>query len=392
MYLNTSEVLINHGHDVIHFSTVSERNISSPTSDFFISNPEYAKMNLKSKVSSFGHYLYSLDAKKQLTSLLEKEHPDIAHIHIFFGELSNSVLPVLKKFGIPVIMTLHDFKMLCPVYLLLDNQGKICERCASGNQLHCIRKRCHQNNLFSSTMMAIDNLIGKSIIPYEDYIDHFIAVSDFSLDKHLQFRPKLKNKISRVYNFIDFPAINGTQITFGDYYLYFGRLSREKGILTLIKTFQNLEATLWIVGEGPEEINLKDYCKTHNISNVYFKGFKSREELISIIKNARFSVFPSEWYESFGLGIIESMSQGTPPISAFIGGASELINNGRDGFYFSSGNEPQLRYIILKTLEIECLAYKEISMRSIQTSEKYSKLNYYTELIKIYHSIMNYRV
>lgn len=387
MYLNTSEVLTNQGHEVIHFSTISKRNFFSPTSRYFIKNPDYANLSTKSKIISIGEYLYSQEAKKNLCALLEKERPDIVHIHIFFGELSNSILTTLKQFGIPIVMTLHDFKMLCPVYLLLDNNGKICERCASGNHLHCIRKRCHQNNVFSSTLMAIDNFIGRSIIPYEDYIDHFIAVSDFCMQKHINFRPKLKNKISRIYNFIDLPLIKTHQITFGDYYLYFGRLSREKGILTLIRSLKNSNIPLWIVGEGPEEVNLREYCKINNLTNVHFKGFKNRKELKSIIKNARFSVFPSECYESFGLGIIESMSQGTPPISAYIGGAAELILNEKDGFYFRSKDENDLRATILKTFEIENHLYKEMSIASIQAAGKYSKQNYYNELIKTYDSI-----
>jgi len=388
MYFLISDLLEEKGHEVIHFSTHSEMNESSPTSEFFVEDPNFQNRPFLKKALKSPSYIYSRKSRQKLRQLLEKEKPDIAHLHIFFGELSLSILPELKKHNIPVVMSLHEYKMLCSAYTLYDRNGSICELCSSGNHLHSIKKKCTKGSFFSSCISALECYVRDEFIPYDKYIDRFISVSQFSMNKHLEFRPELQDKISYIYNFTDSEPVS--TILSDNYFVYFGRLSREKGIETLIKAFARLpELKLKIIGDGTERNDYERLVEELGVQNIEFCGFKRGKELNDEIIRAKFCIIHSEWYETFGLTVIESMLCGTPPISSGLGGMSELIEDQKTGFIFKPKKVDDLVRVLGIASNMSPTQYHKMATKCLTfASRNFNKEKYYSELITIYTDLL----
>ena len=389
VYLETVKLLKEKGHKVICFSTKNSKNEKTYYENFFVSDSDFLNKPFKEKIKLIFKFFYSKEAKQKLEELIIKEKPNIAHLHIFYGRLTSSILPVLRKYKIPTVMTVHEYKMLCPMYTFLDSQGKICENCAKGNYYHCILKKCNRNNLLYSFISALECYFRDIFFPWEKYIDKFIMVSQFILKKHLQYKPHIKNKAIQIYNFIDLDNFTPDYFHKG-YYLYFGRLSREKGLLTLLKAWKDFpKLKLKIVGTGEMEPKIKAFIQRNKMLNVKILGFKNGEELKEIIKKSMFVIIPSEWYENNPLSVIESLSLGKPIIGSNIGGIPELIKDGFNGFLFKSGDVENLKNSIKRAESITKNKYFFLSKNARKFAEEnFSKERYYTELIKLYSSLV----
>ncbi|MFY0626306.1 MAG: glycosyltransferase [Reichenbachiella sp.] len=388
VYLETSKLLQKNGHDIIHFSTVNPKNEFSPTASYFVKDPDFLGQNLFMKIKSSFRYIYSYEAKRKLTKLIEDHRPEIAHLHIFFGELSLSILSVLRKHKIPVVMTLHDFKLLCPIYSLYDQNNSICEKCAKGNLLHCIQKKCNKGSYAYSTLASLESYVRELWYSYDKHIDHFLAVSKFSMYKHLEYRDDIADKISCLHNFIEYSS---SSITHGheSYYCYFGRMSREKGLMTLVKAFEENGLELKLAGDGPYRQELEQYCQHNSIRNITFVGHQSGKALEHLVGQAKFSIVPSECYESFGLVVVESMRFGTPVIASNIGAISELVEHQHTGFLFTSGQFNSMQQAIMLADSQSIDSYQELSENCIQFVNKFNSQNHYTSLMRTYEEVVN---
>jgi glycosyltransferase involved in cell wall biosynthesis len=387
VYFQTSKILEKHGHEVIHFSTQNEKNVSSKTSKYFIKERSYLDKNLLEKMKSSSGFVYSRESAKMIDELIKDEKPDIAHLHIFFGQLSSSILKVLKKHKIPVVMTVHEYKMLCPTYLMLRTDGTICEKCGDGNYKYCIQYKCNKGNTVYSTLMAAESLVRDKFIPYEKYIDSFIFVSKFIYNKHMEYKPELKEKSRVIYN-----AFGNSIKAYKDrnYFLYVGRLSREKGILTLIKAMEKFpDKELKIVGDGPQHKELQDYILLKNLKNIELLGFHSGKSLDKLYQNADFLFMPSEWYETFGMTILESFSFGKPVAISNIGGMPEVLKNESNGFIFEPSNQTSLENTIERIIGLNQETYNEMGLSCIERVKQFSIKKYYSELIDVYNGLVN---
>ena len=204
VYFNTISLLKSKGHDVICFSSKDERNESECDNDLFVPHINIRKLSVFKKIQKVPGYLFNFSAARNLEKLILKEKPDIAHVHLFYNVLSVSVLKVLKKYNIPVVHSVHDYRLLCPVYTLFDTNGEICELCKDRRFYHCLVKKCSEENFFQSAMVMLEAYFWKYFMSPLKYIDHFIFVSSFIRDKHLEFSNKYKNRFSHLYN--DFSA------------------------------------------------------------------------------------------------------------------------------------------------------------------------------------------
>lgn len=344
-FLDLCQLLELHGHEVIHFSTVDSRNEPSPYSDYFVPSINMrASRGLFDGLKVAGHILYSTQAARQLEQLIKDTKPDIAHLHNIYHHLSPSILPVLKKYKIPVAMTLHDYKLICPNYKLYT-QGAICERCKKHKYYQAIFNRCIFDKTMPSAMAALEMSIHKIWGVYEKDIDLFVSPSEFLKNKLLEWG--IKNKVEVLPNFVSGNSVRDSRNppaggwNPGDYILYFGRLTEEKGLLTLIWAMKQLpDIKLRIVGDGPLKEKLQNLADKPN--NIELVGFKSGDELAQEIAKARAVVIPSEWYENYPLSALEAMSYGKPVISANIGGLSEIMRDGVSGLLFKSGDSNDL--------------------------------------------------
>ena len=379
VYFNTADLLRQYGHEVVFFSYKREENLPCEQDEFFV-EPGGTFLQLRS-------YFYNRKAAKQLEMLIKKEQPDIAHVHLFWGGLSPSIFKVLKKCHVPLVHTAHDYRMVCPGYTFKNSSGKACERCQRWNYYECALCKCSKGSLVQSVLMAIEMYTRQLFYNPIKNIDGFIFVSRFSEQKHIEHHPEFKNsKRVVLYNFTNpllTPDINKKE----NYFLYYGRLSFEKGIPTLLSVFaKHPELELKVVGTGPLEEKLKTEYKPCN--NIKFIGYYSGKSLFELVRNARFVCVPSEWYENNPMTIIESYSLGSPVIGANIGGIPEIIEDGRTGFLFESHNTGELEKSVIEAHRLSENKYEEMCNNAYYFFEtNFSSAKYYEKLINFYGEI-----
>lgn len=393
VYLNTIKLLKTHGEEVIEFSQKSELNEKSEYSDFFVENFDVLRLPLHQKILKTPRQLYSTEAAKKLSELIEKDKPDVAHIHLYKGVLTASILPVLKKNKIPVVITLHDYSLLCPRNLLLNGDNKICEKCITSTTLHCIIDRCNRKNIFYSTISFLEYNINNIVFTPESSFDKIIAVSQFSYKKH-QLRKNLQEKLVQLYNF--FPDIKQKEVNVkrGNYYLYFGRLSVEKGLGTLIDAFGKLgkDFPLKIVGTGPLESEIKNKINTNKFTNIDMVGYKSGNQLDDLVKNCSFIIIPSECYENNPMTIIEGYALGKPVIGSKKGGIIELITDNITGYYFEMSNVADLVKVVQKANSISDSLYSSMSKSANDFAiQNFSEEPHYKKLLSIYNEVITHK-
>ena len=207
VYFNTSQLLEDNGHLVLNFSTLNSANIESEYSKYFIPLNDNRQNSMFDKFKGIKNYLYNESAYKNLNTLIKENKPDLAHLHLYYGGLTSSILKILKDLHIPVVQTIHDYRLLCPANAFLDNQNHICEKCKNRIYLQCSIKRCLDNNFFYSSVLTVEAYSRKLFINPLDYVDRFIFVSKFSQNKHVEFNRRFLDKSSLLYNFTFLPDI-----------------------------------------------------------------------------------------------------------------------------------------------------------------------------------------
>lgn len=397
VYLNTGDLLKLHGHEVVYFSQKCPENIPDKNDDLFPERVDPESANICRKLVGVVNYFYNSRAACLLEKLIQRERPDIAHIHMLWGGLSPSIFHVLRRYNIPIVHTVHDYRMVCPAYLFKDGKGKICEKCYKGHYLNCIRKRCSKGSLVLSIIMTLEMYFRNIFFNPVKNINSFIFVSNFSYNKHIQHNKDFKKAFGKVlYNFsnedvLDASLEDSSIDTFNSYYLFYGRLSAEKGLKTFIDACVNHpQLQFLIVGTGPLETELKRECLIRGLNNIKFLGYKTGSELYELIKHAKFVCVPSECYENNPMTIIESYTLSSPVIGADIGGISELVEDKINGFLFKSGSSSSLSDAIAESSAIEYNDYIAMKKHAKEFAIKnFDKENYYISLMELYERHIN---
>lgn len=186
VFFNTIKLLEEQGHTVIPFSLHHKKNESSNYEDYFVNYPELSDSSIIDRLLYTPSFFYNKEAARKLEKLIQVEKPDIAHIHLMFNSLSIAILPILKKYNIPVVMSVHDYRLVCPAYTFTDGNGNFCERCKDKRYYQCVKYRCSKQNFINSMMLCMDSYFRALFFPPIQYIDKFIFVSKFSMNKHIQ--------------------------------------------------------------------------------------------------------------------------------------------------------------------------------------------------------------
>lgn len=383
---NTGRLLEEHGHKVVYFTLKWKDNRPSPQSRYFPESKETRRSPLR-QVKNLVNYFYHFEAARKIEQLIQDEKPDLAHIHLMWGQITPSIFPVLKKYRIPILFTVHDYRIVCPAYTFRDGNGRICEACQGRHFYKCFTHTCCKGSRLMSAVMAAEQYFRNAFFSPAKYINGFIYVSNFARNIQEKYMPSLKSKPSfTLYNFSTSIVSEPKTMPTDKYYLFFGRLSYEKGVMTLLKAFKDLpRCRLKVVGTGPKEEELKAFARDNEMQNVTFLGYKTGKELTSLVSNAYFVIVPSEWYENNPMTIIEAYSVGTPVIGARIGGIPEIVVDGQTGFQFKSGSVVDLRNTILKADALYVNTYTEFSQGTINfANENLSKDSYWKKLIAFY--------
>lgn len=386
-YFALKHLLEAQGHTVIDFSMQDEKNFSSKYSKYFVENVNYNSAGgLQKQLKAGFNIVYSKEAKKKFEQLVIATRPDIIHLHIFQHQLSPSILDVIKKYNLPTVYTAHDLKMLCLNYKMMHH-GQICEECKGQKYYRCAVNKCVKDSFAKSCINVAEGYIHKWRHSY-DVIDKIITPSAFYKKKFEEFGIPGK-RVVHIPNFLDTekPEINKTNDC-EEYYLYFGRLSEEKGVLTLLRAFQGIDAKLYIVGTGPIKSDIEEYISAESITNIKVLGFMSGQPLKDIVGNAKAVILPSEWYENGPYSAIEALQMGRPIIGANIAGIPELVDG--NGYLFKSGSPEDLKEQIEKMEGLTEAEYQKLKSNSYKLFlNSYTKENHYKKLEKIYLSVLN---
>ena len=381
-YFELAKLLKSHGHTVAFFSMKNENNIKTGDREYFVDEID---MNTGSKFEAL-NVIYSKKNKALMEKALEEFKPDIVHINNFQRQLSASIIDAVKEKNIPLIMTAHDLNPICPASIMLYN-GEVCEDCITKGYTSCIKKKCIKNSMLKSVLGYIEK-------KYYDLhkifckVDCIISPSEFNKNQLLKGKLKF-NDITVIHNFVN--ETKKTDYTLGDGAFYFGRLSKEKGILNLIEAINNIPgARLIIAGDGPERENIQAYIKEHKLENrITLLGYLNQNDIRENIRKCRFVTVPSIWYENCPYSILETMEIGKPIIGSKIGGIPELIQDGINGFTYEHNDVTKLTNILMKLFGND-ETVKQFSKNSKQIFiQNYSAEAYYNKLMTVYNKYIN---
>ena len=333
------------GHEVQYFGMEHEGRVVGNRVDAYTSNMDFHGGSKLAKLTYPIKTIFSAEARQKIRLVLDDFQPDVCHLNNFNYQLTPSIILEIRKWEkrtghrCRIVYTAHDYQLVCPNHMC-NHPGTLqnCEKCLSGKFISCAKGKCIHNSYAKSIVGMMEASFWKWMGVYRQ-LDAVICCSGFMKSK-LDANPVLAQKTVAIHNFVDMPADKCLQKK--DYVLYFGRYSQEKGIYTLIRAAEELpEVQFVFAGTGPLE-NLLE-----GISNITNVGFQSGEMLEKLIREARFTVYPSEWYENCPFSVMESQMYGTPVLGADIGGIPELIRVGETGELFESGNGVVLKEKIL---------------------------------------------
>lgn len=331
-------------------------------------------------------FVFNPEARSSVADLLEKHRPDIAHLHAYSGQLSASILKPIRQRGVPIVQTLHDYKLGCPVRIFVS-RGDLCEACEGEHFWRALPRRCNRGALARTALNVVEAYVsrwlGDASAPH-----HFVAPSRFLRNKMRDHDIVAPDRITTVPNFVypgDFRPARGA----GEHLVYVGRLREMKGVRTLVHASASLpEVPLLIVGTGPDREALERGVDQEGLSHVRFVGFKDGEELHDLIRRSIAVVVPSELYENCPMVVLEAMALGRPVIGSEIGGIPELVTHGEDGLLFDAGDTEGLRarleWAVAHRTEAQRMG--EAGRRKIE--EKFGPDTHYDRLMEIYRAVV----
>ena len=339
VYFGHNRLLEEFGWSVVPFAMKHPANLQTPWAEYFIDELELdGRYSLTQKLARMPKVIYSLEARRRIDRLLERVRPDLAHAHNIYHHISPSILGLLRRRGIPAVVTLHDLKISCPAYTMLTHDG-VCERCRGGHVYNVVLNRCIGGSVSKSLIILLESLVHGLLGSYRRDVDRFIVPSRFYLEKFCQWGwPRAQFRY--VPNFVEANDYQPDSRP-GRAFIYFGRLTRQKGVHTLIRAAAGAGVPLLIAGTGPELEPLKSLAAELG-AEVSFLGHLSGETLHQAIRGARAVVLPSEWYENAPISLLEAYALGKPVLGARIGGIPELIREGETGLCFESGQAASL--------------------------------------------------
>ena len=328
-------------HEVQYFGMEHPNRIVGNRVEAYTSNMDFRGGSKLAKLMYPIKTIYSTEARRKIRLVLDDFQPDVVHLNNFNYQLTPSIILEVRKWEkesghkCKIIYTAHDPQLVCPNHMCRNpGTNENCEKCLGGHFLNCAKGRCIHGSLVKSLVGAMEAYFWKWMGVYRQ-IDRIICCSGFMKTK-LDTNPVFAEKTVAMHNFVD--PVEEKQVQKKDYVLYFGRYSEEKGVRTLVQAAKELHDIPFVfAGSGPLEQLLE------GVPNIKNAGFQTGEALEMLIREARFSVYPSEWYENCPFSVMESQMYGTPVLGANIGGIPELIKPGVTGELFESGNVGELK-------------------------------------------------
>lgn len=327
---------------------------------------------------------YNKEAAKILKDKVKTFQPDVIHVHNFFYVASPAIFYAAQRLSIPVVLTLQNFRLLCSGALLLRN-SQICELCVQKKfPISGIEHKCFQNSYAKTAHLTALTAVHKLLGTWQKKVDAFITLTPFLRHKFIHSSLQLDtDKIHIKPNFVQDFGFSGYQER-QNFFLFVGRLSKEKGIDILLKAAQSGLFQIEIIGTGDLEAEVKQAAEV--CSNIIYHGFRSKDFILQKLKQAKALVFPSIWYEGMPLTILEAFSTGTPVVVSEIDNLTDIVQHNKNGIYFQKGNAQSLIQI-LKSFKDN--SYLHLYPQARSTYETYYNPDTnYKSLIKIYETVL----
>lgn len=385
VFLEQNRLFEEIGWKIVPFAMRHEKNLPSEWEDYFVDEIEYGEQyTFLEKAMRAQKIAYSFEARRKISRLLDAAKPRVAHAHNVYHHLSPSFLGVLKKRGIPTVMTVHDLKLACPAYKMLAHDG-VCERCKGGAIWNVARQRCVKDSFMLSTVVMAETALHRALGSYENGVDRFVVPSRFCMDKLVEWGWP-RERFTYIPNFVDVEHLQPRHAP-GKAYLYMGRLAAEKGVATFVRAVAAAGVRGWVVGTGPDEDKLRALADSTG-ANIQFLGYQNGKTLFSILSSARALVLPSELYENAPVSIMEAYALERPVIGARIGGIPELIRENETGAMFPSGDYLALAETLRQFDGMSRTRIHEMGKAGRAWMEKeFTARHYLQRLLELYQSL-----
>lgn len=398
---DVADALRDKGHEVGFFSMQDERNIPCEQEKYFVSNSDYSgRASFFKQAREAATLVYSPEAKRKFGALLNDYRPDVVHLNLVHRQITLSILdaPYLKRNSVPVVYTAHDFIPVCPNCTFLDGSGNVCEACLDGKFRHCVQRKCVKSSAAKSLLAAAEARFLRLHGSYQK-IERYIAPSEFMRSQLVRGGFPAEDVVV-MRNFL--PQRRAESLSLkpsekGPYFLYFGRLSQEKGINVLIEAFSDAAKVLpeeWrlrIVGTGPSESDLKRRAMEAGIADrVDFLGFRMGDDLESLIRAAAWTVFPSIWYENMPYSVVESLAAGVPVVGSHLGGVPELVKDGDTGLICEAGDARSLAKALVRAVTMPPADYRRMATSGRAfVQDTCSQEKYVRDLTSLYEELIS---
>jgi glycosyltransferase involved in cell wall biosynthesis len=381
------------GHEVALFSMTDPRGERTPYDRHFVQHIDFkddfkdfkAKSGWWQKARRAGHAIYSTEARRRIRGMIEDFRPDVAHVRNIYHHLSPSILWELKAQGVPVLYHLNDFKLLCPSYNLVA-QGEACEACKGGAFRHVVTTKCYPG-LGARMTLAAEAYVHRWLGTYRKCVDRFLAPSRFVRDKFVEHGWE-GSKFEVLPHFQEIHNIRESRSADRPL-LYFGRLSKEKGVDDLLRSMQKVpQMRLIVAGDGPQRGELQELAISLGLSNVEFVGHVEREERDALIASSQFTVLPSHAYETLGKTILESYAEGRAVVASDAGSRRELVRPGETGLLYRTGDVNQLAEAIQSLGSSPALAETMGRAGWEKVRQEHTSREHYRRLLGIYQELV----
>ena len=329
--------------------------------------------------------VWAARSRRDIARVLAAERPDVAHFHNTFPLLSPSVYYACRKAGVPVVQTLHNYRLLCPSAVLYRD-GHVCEDCL-GRALPWpgVLHRCYRGSAAASATVASMLAVHRALDTWTRTVDAFVALSAFARDKFIAGGLPAERIVVKP-NFLATlpPGRSGD----GDYVLFAGRLTAEKGVSTLLDAWEGLDVPLVIAGTGPLEHEVARRVAAWNRDDVRFVGWRPRAEIFELLAGARAAVFPSRWYEGFGMSLLETFASGVPVVASRIGAVAEIVGDGENGVLFAAGDPTDLAAKVTALWNDPATARRLGATARREVEQRYGAERNLEQLTRIYASVL----
>jgi len=387
--LNLAELLRSKGHIVAFFAMQDERNLPDPNSDLFVSNIDFRELNKRHGITNgvrvLTRTIYSREARRKFHQIIDRFSPDIIHLQNIMGHISPSIIFEARKRNIPMVWTLHDYKLICPnTHFLIDTTGEICEACTGGRYYQPVLKRCKKGSLLASSMASLE-AYSHRLMKVRDQIDAFITPSKFLRTK-LIANGFIPAKVHHIPHYLPEDLFQATPKN-DNYMLYLGRLTTIKGVNILMEASEKVpDIRIRLAGRLEEPFKSKLLNLMPN--NVEYLGVVHDKELRQLLANSTALVMPSVWYENQPFSILEAFACEKPVIASDLGGMKELVLHLERGILVPPGNASALAEAMLSIVE----SPQEV-LRMGTNAREYAVANHYPnvhyrQLMDIYAQVV----